>query len=139
MTILIVQGPHAGQRSLGEDWVSALAQRARAAGRTLAIHRCSQLREFVGSIRSARAVDTEFMLIDPGELAEAAREHPEEGLVDALAQLDSPYIDVHDDCATAFEPVDPQHGAPIATIVSNGDLATGYRIALGIALRSLAA
>lgn len=79
------------------------------------------------------------MLIDPGDLAEQARSHPEEGLEDALAQLESPYIDVHDDEATTLDMPAPQHGAPLATIVSNGDLATGYRIAFGIALRQLAA
>ncbi|WP_158543512.1 type II 3-dehydroquinate dehydratase [Dyella solisilvae] len=139
MTILILQGPHPGQRPLGEDISNGLRQLARAAGRTLSISRCAGLRELVGSIRSASRADTEFMLIDPGELAEQAREHPEEGLQDALAQLDSPYIDVHADSATTLETTEPQHGAPLATIVINGDLATSYRIALAIALRRLAA
>jgi 3-dehydroquinate dehydratase-2 len=30
-----------------------------------------------------------------------------------------------------------QRGAPLATIIINGDLSTSYRIALGIALRQL--
>ncbi|WP_114238757.1 hypothetical protein [Dyella sp. C9] len=139
MTILIVQGPHAGHRPLGEEIAGGLRQLARKAGHALAISRCEGLRELVGSIRAARQRHAEFMLIDPGTLAEEARAHPEEGLQEALAELDSPYIDVHDDTDTALHVAPPQHGAPIATIVINGDLATSYRIALGIALRRLAA
>jgi len=78
------------------------------------------------------------MLLDPGDLAEEARAHPEAGLDDALDELASPYVEVHDDSGAAMQRTDGRHAAPLATIIINGDLATSYRIALGIALRCLA-
>lgn len=139
MTILIVQGPHVTAGCLGSDLSASLHSLARAAGRVLSVCTCSDLRELVSHIRAAQGNDTEFMLLDPGDLAEAARVHPEEGLDEALEQLASPYVEVHDDSGAAQERPDGRRGAPLATIVINGDLETSYRIAMGIALRSLAA
>ena len=50
-----------------------------------------------------------------------------------------PYIEVHDDSGATLEPKIRPRTSSIATIIINGDLATSYRIALGIALRRLEA
>jgi 3-dehydroquinate dehydratase-2 len=139
VTILIVQGPHVAAGSLGSDLSPSLHSLARAAGQVLSVCKCSDLHELVGHIRAAKSDDTEFMLLDPGDLAEAARAHPEEGLDEALDQLASPYVEVHDDSGAAQERPEGRRWAPLATIVINGDLETSYRIAMGIALRRLAA
>ena len=119
--------------------MAGLQSLARMAGRTLEVCRCQGLRDLVTQLRTARERDAEFILIDPGELAHEARIHPEEGLHDALGELASPYIEVHDDDAETLEETHLPHGAPLATIVIHGDLATSYRIAMNIALRQLAA
>jgi 3-dehydroquinate dehydratase-2 len=76
------------------------------------------------------------MLLDPGDLAQQVNEHPA-GLGEALDNLATPYIEVHDDSDDALQPRDCWHNAPAATIIIHGDLATSYRIGLGIALRQL--
>lgn len=139
VTILIVQGPHAIGGFRGGALSTSLQALARAAGRVLSVCTCSDLRELVAHVRAAAGRDTEFMLLDPGDLAGEARAHPEEGLDDALDQLASPYVEVHDDSDDTLERAPGRRGAPLATIVINGDLETSYRIAMGIALRCLAA
>lgn len=139
VTILILQGPHATGGLLGGDLPTSLESLVRGAGRVLSVCTCSGLRELVAQIRAAKARDTEFMLLDPGDLADEVRDHPEEGLDEALKQLASPYIEVHDDSRATLEWTNSREGAPLATIVINGDLAASYRIAIGIALRRLAA
>ncbi|MFC5743713.1 type II 3-dehydroquinate dehydratase [Dyella tabacisoli] len=136
MTIMIIQGPHASAGSLGNDLLSHLQSLAHAAGRTLELCTCGGLRDFVARVRAVKPT-TEFMLLDPGDLAQQVQVHPEAGLGDALDKLATPYIEVHDDSDAALEPRDSSHGAPVATIIINGDLATSYQIALGIALRQL--
>ncbi|MBT2118519.1 hypothetical protein KK141_20760 [Dyella sp. LX-66] len=96
------------------------------------------MKDLVGRIRELRADDTEFVVLDPGELAEQVRAQPD-GLGEALDALPSPYIEIHDDSGAAMAPPGPARHAPLATIVINGDLPTSYRIAMGIALRQLAA
>ncbi|MBB6189113.1 hypothetical protein [Rhodanobacter sp. MP7CTX1] len=137
MTIMIIQGPHATARSLSAELLSHLQQLARAAGRTLEMCTCGGLREFVARVRAGRSQAVEFMLLDPGELAQQVQAHPEAGLGDALDELATPYIEVHDDSDGALESRDCSHSAPQATIIFNGDLAVSYKIALGIALRQL--
>jgi 3-dehydroquinate dehydratase-2 len=44
---------------------------------------------------------------------------------------------MQDDSDAMLEPVPASRHAPLATIVTNGDLDISYRIALGIALRQL--
>jgi 3-dehydroquinate dehydratase-2 len=134
---MIIQGPHATARSLSAELLGHLQQLARAAGRTLEMCTCSGLREFVTRVRAGRSQTIEFMLLDPGELAQQVQEHPEAGLGDALDELSAPYIEVHDDSDGALELRDSPHSAPQATIIFNGDLAVSYKIALGIALRQL--
>ena len=139
VTILIVQGPHAAGHVSGGDLSARFESLVRATGQALSVCTCGGLRELVARVRAAKAEGTDFMLLAPGDLAEEARAHPEAGLDDALEALASPYVEVHDDSGAAVERADGRHGAPLATIVINGDLATSYRIALGIALRQLAA
>lgn len=138
MTILIVQGPHAAGHAVGSDFVVALQRAVQAAGHTLDVCQCRGLPDLVGRIRSLRAADTEFVVLDPGELAGQARAQ-RDGLDEALDTLPSPYIEIHDDSAAALAPSGCARHAPLATIVINGDLSTSYRIAMGIALRQLAA
>ncbi|MGC1551103.1 MAG: type II 3-dehydroquinate dehydratase [Rhodanobacter sp.] len=132
---MIVQGPHPVADLLSGELLRSLQQLARTAGRTLEVCSCSGLRELVAHVRAARSRATEFMLLDPGELGQQVQAHPEAGLHDALDELTAPYIEVHDDSDATLEPGTCSHCAPLATIIINGDLATSYRIALGIALR----
>lgn len=137
MTIMILQGPHPAANSFSGEMLQSLQQLAREAGRMLEICTCTGLREFVAGVRVARSRPPEFMLLDPGAIAQESRAHPEAGLQDALNELTAPYIEVHDDSDTALDAGLNQRNAPLATIVINGDLSTSYRIAMGIALRQL--
>lgn len=137
MSILIVQGPHAEGHAVGGDFIAALQRAVQAAGHTLAVCSCGGLKDLVRSIRALRAGDTEFVVFDPGELAGQLRALPGGGLHEALDALPSPYIEIHDDSGAALAA--PERHGPLATIVINGDLAASYRIAMGIALRQLAA
>jgi 3-dehydroquinate dehydratase-2 len=134
---MIIQGPQATARSLSGELLGHLQQLARAAGRTLEMCSCGGLRDFVARVRAGRSQTVEFMLLDPGDLAQQVQAHPEAGLGDALDELSTPYIEVHDDSDGALEPRDCLHSAPLATIIFNGDLAVSYQIALGIALKQL--
>jgi 3-dehydroquinate dehydratase II len=135
VTIAIIQGPSASAGVLGTDLLADLQRVARAAGQTLIVFTCSGLKELVANIRAARLSQDNVMLLAPGDLAQQAEEHPEEGLDDALDQLSKPYIEVHADSdATLGRTHGPHKPAP-ASVCINGDLATSYRIALGIALR----
>jgi|GEM_PF-419783 len=137
VSIWIVHGPHAASGSFTQDVHRQLQQQADAAGRTLELRECSNLRTFVGHVCAARNDDTEFVLLDPGELASQVREHPEAGLTDALDSLAAPYIEVHEACDAELEHEVGTHKAPLATVIINGNIGSGYRIGLGIALRQL--
>jgi 3-dehydroquinate dehydratase-2 len=134
---MIIQGPHAPSRSISGEILVPLQQLARAAGRTLELCRCGGLCEFVARVRAVQSHHTEFMLLDPGDLAQQVNEHPESGLGEALDNLATPYIEVHDNSDDTLVPRDCWHNTPAATIIIHGDLATSYRIGLGIALRQL--
>ena len=136
MTILIVQGPHAGNHAVDGDFVDALQRAVQAAGHALSVLSCAGAREMAGCIRSLRAEETELVVFDPGELA---RHRSDADLHQALDALPAPYIEIHDDSGAAMVPPDGTHHAPLATIIINGDLSASYRIAMGIALRQLAA
>jgi 3-dehydroquinate dehydratase II len=137
VTILIIQGPQPAARSLGTDLLAGLRQLAQAAGQSLEVCRCSGLKDFMARLRSARSSTTQFMLLDPGELNRQIGAHDDSELGDALDALATPYIEMQDDSDATLEPVPASRHAPLATIVTNGDLNTSYRIALGIALRQL--
>lgn len=137
MTILIIQGPQPAARSLGTDLLAGLRQLAQAAGQSLELCRCSGLKDFMVRLRSARCPTTQFMLLDPGDLNRQLHAHDDTELVDALDALATPYIEMQDDSDAMLEPVPASRHAPLATIVTNGDLDISYRIALGIALRQL--
>lgn len=134
---MIIQGPHATARSISGELLNHLQQLTHAAGRTLELCPCGGLRDFVARVRAVKPQSTEFMLLDPGELTQEVQGHPEAGLGDALDELGTPYIEVHDDTIATLETRDGSHSAPLATIIINGDLGTSYQIALGIALRQL--
>jgi 3-dehydroquinate dehydratase II len=135
VTIAIIQGPSARVGMVGADLLTDLQRVARAAGQTLVVLTCSGLKELVATIRAIRQSQDNVMLLAPGDLAQQAEDHPEEGLDDALDELPRPYIEIHTDSdATLGRTHGPHRPAP-ATVCINGDLATSYRIALGIALR----
>lgn len=77
------------------------------------------------------------MLLDPGEINQQIQMHQNSELGDTLEALGTPYIEMQDDSDAALETVPMTGHTPLATIVTNGDLNTSYRIALGIALRQL--
>lgn len=137
VSIWIVHGPHTASGSLTQDLQRQLQQQADAAGCALELRECSNLRTFVDHVCAAKTDDTEFVLLDPGDLAPQVREHPEAGLTDALDNLSSPYIEVHDACGAELEHEAGSHKAPLATVIINGNISIGYRIGLGIALRQL--
>lgn len=117
------------------DVVAALRRAVQAAGHELSVLSCGGMREMAGCIRSLRA-ETEFVVLDPGDLV---RQPLDADLHEALDALAAPYIDIHDDSAATLASPDGLHHAPLATIVIQGDLSASYRIAMGIALRQLAA
>ena len=137
MTIMILRGPHPAGSAFNGEFLRHLQQLGREAGRIVEVCTCTGLRDFIAGLRMARSQTPEFMLLDPGDITQEARAHPEAGLRDALDELSTPYIEVHDDSAAAFDAGPYGRSAPLATIVINGDLSTSYRIALGIALRQL--
>ena len=137
MTIMILRGPHLAGNAFNSELLRSLQQLAREAGRIVEVCTCAGLRDFITGLRLARSQAPEFVLLDPGEIAQEAQAHPEAGLHDALDELTSPYIEVHDGSDTTLEAGPCQRGAPLATIIINGDLSMSYRIALGIALRQL--
>ena len=75
-----------------------------------------------------------MLLLDIGDLAlDGVTQR--RALRDALDDLPSPYIEVHDDATHALEPrVHPQH-APLVTVILRDDLPRAYALALDIALR----
>ncbi|WP_156171330.1 hypothetical protein [Dyella japonica] len=137
MSIVIVHGPHTSGHPLPQELQQQLQQQAGAAGCTLELRGCSDLRHFVGQVCAAGSDSTEFVLLDPGDLASQVREHPEAGLVDALDQLGAPYIEVHEECGAELDHEAGFHKAPLATVIINGNIGSGYRIGLSIALRQL--
>ncbi|MFQ6311918.1 hypothetical protein [Lysobacter capsici] len=129
MSILILQGRHLSSQPLQSHFLLELRGLAAAVGRNLELRPCA-------SLRAARRRRSEFVLLDPGELAPHALAEPK-ALRQALEELPSAYIEVHDASATTLDGRLHAHAPPLATIVINGDLAMSYRIALGIALRRL--
>lgn len=65
------------------------------------------------------------------------RAHPEAGFADALDKLDAPYIEVYEEFGAGLEHDADFHSIPIATVIINGNIGSGYRIGLSIALRQL--
>jgi 3-dehydroquinate dehydratase-2 len=116
-----------------------LQQLARAAGRTLEVVACTGVQEFIACVRSMKRRASEFLLLDPGDLGSQALALPEAGLCDALDEIDTPYVEVHEDAASELHIPSGPHHAPVATVIIQGDLGGSYRIGLGIALRQLAA
>ncbi|MFC3552397.1 hypothetical protein ACFOLC_15435 [Lysobacter cavernae] len=117
--------------------LAALMARSYGLGKTLLVQTCANVRELVERLRGADERTTELVLLDPGELALQLDAGSDTGLRGALDALAAPYIEVHDDSATALEPrLQPLH-MPLATVIINRNLAEGYRLALGIALRRL--
>jgi 3-dehydroquinate dehydratase II len=137
VSILIVHGPHAASSSPTQELLSQLQQQAHAAGRTLELCTCGNLRDLVVNVCAVKSQTTEFVLLDPGDLTSQVQAHPEAGLVGALDKLGTPYIEVHEKFGAKLERQPGSHHAPVATVIINGNIGSSYRIGLGIALRQL--
>jgi 3-dehydroquinate dehydratase-2 len=135
MSIRIIQGPHA--QSPCTEVLHQLQQLATAAGRTLELCPCGCLPDLIDQVRATEAGTTEFMLLDLGDLAYQAKNHPEAGLDGALDELNTPYVEVHEESGAELDLSIGLHHAPIATVIIHGDIGSSYRIGLGIALRQL--
>lgn len=139
MSILILRGPHAAippSSASSTTFNRPLRRRARAAGQALHCRAFASVRDLLVGLRRARRERTDLLLLDIGELA--LRDGTQtKALREALDDLPSPYIEVHDDAAHALEPrVQPQH-APLVTVILRNDLPRAYAMALAIALRRL--
>ena len=137
MSILIVHGPHTTSSSLTQELQRELQQQADAAGRTLELRACDDLQSLVVQVCAAKSDTTEFVLLGPGDLVEQVRAHPEAGFADALDKLSAPYIEVHEAFGADLEHGTGSHHTPIATVVISGNIGSGYRIGLSLALRQL--
>lgn len=135
MGILVVQGPATPSRRLGVEAASALWRIARAAGQALDFRASASASAFAASLRHAADARRSFVLVDPGDID--ATIDPAE-LRDALQALRVPYVEVHDRSDRVLDLSLRPDAMPLATIVINNDLASGYRIALGVALRRIA-
>lgn len=137
MSIVIVHGPHGSGHSITADLLFHLKQQACQAGRTLELRACGALRDFIAVVGSITPVATEFVLLDPGSLTSEMRAHPESGLCQAIDDLRAPYIDVHDEFGDGLECCAGLRKPPAATVIINGNIGSGYRIGLLLALRRL--
>jgi hypothetical protein len=137
VSILIVRGPHGDGHSLSIEVLHALQQQVLRTGRMLDLRACAALCDFVALVVAARVERNEFVLLDPGELVSEIRAHPEAGLSEAIDELPAPYIDVHDDFSGPLGRYASLHKAPVATIAIKGNIASGYRIGVNLALRRL--
>ena len=138
VSILIVRGPHGAGHSLSVELLHTLQQQVLRTGRTLDMRACGALCDFVALVIAARTAGTEFVLLDPGDLVPEIRAHPDSGLSQAIDGLPAPYIDVHDDFGGPLRCFFGLHKAPVATIAIKGNIASGYRIGVDLALRRLA-
>lgn len=137
MSILIVHGPHTSSSSLTQELQQQLQQQAHDAGRALELRTCDDLRDFVVQVCAAKSGTTEFMLLDPGDLAPQVHAHPEADLAGALDKLGAPYIEIHEKFGATWQRGAGSRHVPVATVIINGNIGSGYRIGLGIALRQL--
>jgi 3-dehydroquinate dehydratase-2 len=138
MSILILRGPYAATASsppvVALD--RPLRQRARAAGQALHCRAFASVRDLLLGLKRAHLERADMLLLDIGDLALHDGTQAK-ALRDALDELPSPYIEVHDDAAHALEPrLQPQH-APLVTVILRDDLPRAYAMALAIALRRL--
>jgi 3-dehydroquinate dehydratase-2 len=133
MSILILRGPHAALPD-ASSLDPPLRERAHAAGQRLRCRTFATMRDLLSGLRRTHIAHSDMLLLDIGDLALDGVTQTR-ALRDALDDLPSPYIEVHDDAAHALEPrVHPQH-APLVTVILRDDLPRAYALALDIALR----
>lgn len=136
MSVLILQGPHAGetlpvQEPLPsvEDW----------AGHDLHTVRCRNIDGVVAGLRAARASEVALVVLDGGDLHRPECGAAWPALREALDQLPVPYIELHEAGGEELEPwLHPRH-LPLATLVTLKDRARGYAMSRAIAVRRLGA
>jgi 3-dehydroquinate dehydratase-2 len=139
MSILILCGVHAATplpSSSHPAFERPLRERAKTAGQSLQCRAFNSVRDLLAGLQRARQERPDMLLLDTGDLV-LQDSTQAKALRDALDDLPSPYIEVHDDAAHALEPrVQPQH-APLVTVILRDDLPRAYAMALDIALRRL--
>lgn len=136
MSIMILRGPARasrpvrGPRPLPRELLRQLVARAADVGKTVALRACGSEQELLDALRVAQRARIELAVIDPGACAGSPRLHR------ALAGLDYPYIEAHDE---GGEP--PQRALPdglgqrVASV--QGYRAQSYMLALAIGLEHL--
>lgn len=135
MSIVIIQGPHHVDPE--SRAISLLRSKAGNAGRQLLVRTGATLQELIECLRQSAAADTEFVLLDSGQLDPRECDRKRGELCRVLDEMPAPYIEVHDSSAQVLDlHIHPQH-APLVTVVVNDDRQTGYSLACAIALRHL--
>lgn len=133
MSILMIHGPEEPdpRANLFLPGVeAAMSERAANAGKVLMRYRCGSEAEVIERLREAASRDAEIILLDPGRCVPAS-----ESLRAALAQLDVPYIEVHDDHPDALESVMQPAGRRVTVI--NGFGAQSFTQAMSVALEKI--
>lgn len=140
MSVLVIQGPHRTEgvrAALATPLFDAFAQRVRKVGSALELASCNSAGGLVRCLRRARDQRVEVVLVDSGELDALDCARHEAQLRQALDALSAPYIEIHDQHGCDLEGrVRPAHFA-LAIVVMSRDLAKGYTVGMGIALRRL--
>ncbi|WP_242112536.1 type II 3-dehydroquinate dehydratase [Luteimonas aquatica] len=111
--------------------LGGLQARAARAGRALRRYHCTCERELLERLERVREDGAEIVLLDPGAYSQA-----KPALRQALARLEVPYIEVHDDFVGQQEPVIAPRAGPVLAVV-NGYGAQSYAEALSIALERI--
>lgn len=140
MSVLLIQGPHRhspADATFAQSVVEGIALKFRSIGSTLEVARCASAADLVRCLKRARDPKVDVVLVDSGELNSLDCARHEKEIRDALDTLSAPYIEIHDRAGCDLEGrVRPSHFA-LAIVVMTRDLAKGYAVAMGIALRRL--
>ena len=107
----------------------ALVRRALDSGTSIAVRNCRCEQELIEALCAADHCAGEVTLLAPGGCVSSKR------LQRLLAELHNTYIEVHDDDASARQPLLPAHRTRLA--VAQGFRAQSYVLALEIALEHL--
>jgi len=130
MSVLILQGPHAGDAPvpLAMSW----------AGHDLHTVRYRDIGALVAGLRAVReADDVAIVVLDSGDLRGAECRASWPALRSALDELPVPYIELHGDAGEELEPwLHPNH-MPLATLITPRDRLSGYAMSQAIVARRL--
>lgn len=111
--------------------LDGLHARVARTGRILCRYQCASEHELLDRLARVAEDNAEIVLLDPGAYSQSKA-----SLRDALARLQVPYIEVHDDFVGQQEPVIAPPSGPVLALV-NGYGAQSYTAALSIALENI--